>query len=423
MNMDNLVKVGYFRKVAKVGEDYKTSYISYKEFYSLFGEEAKEDLRRSVEMQQCKLFCACCRENNLELSITSNYVVRVKENKQQDEHLDSCPKSKLYEHWNDLAQNGVKVTEDERLVFNISLPNVVKSASSSSSSSSSSSVSDGANKRTNIFECVSALNKLAWERQTYSVKKKIHLANVDGEPQTWEYKNIDDFNKLIFGVSNDVFVRVRGEVLPFINLCYRKDLYYASDDWRRQWFFYAVVEKITPVKQERKYQYVTVRMSSDKGPKSVIRIETDIFNKIFADYMEDRDGTHRILTGYICRKSFRNDDGTCSEWMHFLKGCVVLVSRNGLICESELEATIANYMCENHIVFKKPQFPIENYGGDIPTFMIDRYNRKTLILDIPMTDKILAKRQLYKTDNEEFDIEFLDEGNYKNILEPYIKSR
>ena len=418
--MENLIKIGYFRKVTN---DFKTSYISYKEFYSLYSDGAKEDLRRAVEMQQCKLFCACCRENNLELGVTSNHIIRVKENKQQSEHMDSCPKSKLYERWNDLAENGIKATEDERLVFNITLPGVLKSASSSSSSSSSSAPSDNSNKRTNIYECVAALNRLAWEKQTYSVKKKIHMANVAGEPQTWEYKDIDAFNRLIFGVSNDVFVRVRGEVIPFINLCYRKDKYFESNDWQRQWFVYAVVEKISPVKQERKYQYVTVRMPSDKGNKSVIRIETDTFNKIFADYMEEKKGTHRVLTGYICRKSFKNNDDTYTEWMHFLKGCVITVSENGLICESLLEAEIANYMCENHIVFKKPQFPLENYGGELPSFLIDRYNHKTLILDIPATDKLLAKRQAYATDNEEFDIEFLNADNYKEILESYIKKR
>ncbi len=418
--MENFVKVGYFRKVTN---DYKTSYIAYKEFYSLFSEEAKEDLRRAVEMEQCKLFCACCRENNLELSITSNYVVRVRKNEQQSEHMDSCPKSKLYEHWNDMAENGIKTTEDERLVFNISLPSVIKSTSTSSSSSSSSAPSENKNKRTNIFECVAALNKLAWEKQTYSIKKKIHLANVAGEPQSWEYKNIDEFNRLIFGVANDVYVKVQGEVIPFIKLCYRKDRYYECEDWRRQWFIYAVVEKISPIKQERKYQYVTVRMPSDKGPKSVIRIETDTFNKIFNGFLEDEKGMHRILTGYICRKSFKNPDDTFSEWMHFLKGGVVVVSENGLICESPLEIEIANYMCQNHIIYRKSQFPLENYGGEIPSFLIDRFNQKTLILDIPSTEKLLNKRQLYATDNEEFDIEFLDAGNYKNVLEPYIRAR
>lgn len=418
--MENLVKVGYFRKVTN---DFKTSYIAYKEFYSLFSEEAKEDLRRSVEMEQCKLFCACCRENNLELSITSNHVVRVRKNEQQSEHMDSCPKSKMYEHWNDMAENGIKTTEDERLVFNITLPSVVKSTSSGSSSSSSSASSGSGNKRTNIFECVSALNKLAIERQTYSIKKKIHIANAEGEPQTWEYKDIDAFNRLIFGVANDVFVRVRGEIIPFIELCYRKDRYYECEDWRRQWFIYAVVEKIAPVKQERKYQYVTVRMPSDKGPKSVIRIETDTFNKIFNGFMDEKPGMFRVLAGYICRKSFKNPDSTFSEWMHFLKGGVVIVSENGMMCESELEIEIANYMCKNHIIFRKSQFPLENFGGEVPSFLIDRLNRKTLVIDVPLTEKLLAKRQLYATDNEEFDIEFLNFNNYKDVLAPYIVER
>lgn len=420
--MDNLVKIGSFRKVDK---DDSVSYIAYKEYYSLFSDEAKEKLRKDVEMQECRLFCACCRENDLELSITQNYVVRVRKNEQQERHLDSCPKSKLYESWNDQAENGIKKTEDERLVFNITLPGVIKSTSSSSSSGSSTSTSsENKNKRTNIYECVSALNKLALEKQTYSIKKQIHMAYVAKEPQTWEYKDVDAFNRLIFGISNDVFVRVRGEVIPFINLCYRKDAYYECDDWTRQWFIYAVVEKISPVKQERKYQYVTVRMPSDKGSKSVIRIETDMFNKIFNSFLEEKEGMHRILTGYICRKRFPTDDGEAyTEWMHFLKGGVIAVSENGIICESESVAEITNYMCRNHIIFKKPQFPLENFGGEVPTFLIDRFNAKTLIVDVPPTDKLLAKRQLYAEDNEEFDIVFVDSSNYEMELAPYCGKR
>ena len=415
MGTENIIKIGYFRRVLG---DLSTSYISFKDFYANWSDDAKAELKREVDMCQCKLFCACCHENDLELSVTSNYVVRVKENRQQAEHMESCPKSKLYEHWNDTAENGVKKTEDERVVLNITLPNVLKSNSSSSSSSSSSTTSSPANKRTNIYECISMINKLAWEKQTFSIRKKIREANAAGVTQTWEYKDIDAFNRLIFGVSNDIFVRVRGEIIPFIALCYRKDLFYECDDWTRQWFMYAVIEKIGVIKQERKYQYVTVRMPSLNSPnKAVIRIETEIFNKIFDGFMEEKANMHRILAGYICRKSFKNDDGTYTEWMHFLKGNVCWVSSNGLICENETAANIANYMCDNHIVFKRPMFPLENYGGEIPTFMVERLSKKNIVLDVPLQEKLIAKRQLYIENNDEYDIVLLDEQNYKEKLE------
>lgn len=412
MGAENIVKIGYFRRVSN---DYSTNYISFKDFYANWSDEAKAELKREVEMRQCKLFCACCQENDLELSVTSNFVVRVKENKQQAEHMESCPKSKLYEYWNDTAENGVKKTEDEKVIFNITLPSVVKSTSSSGSSSSGSSSS--ANKRTNIYECISMINKLAWEKQTFSIRKKIRAANMEGVAQTWEYKDLDAFNRLIFGVSNDIFVRVRGEIIPFVALCYRKDYFYECDDWQRQWFMYAVVEKIGVVKQERKYQYVTVRMPSLNSPnKAVIRIETETFNKIFDGFLEEKEGMHRILAGYICRKSFKNEDGTFTEWIHFLKGNVVWVSENGLICESETAADIANYMCDNHIVFKRPMFPLENYGGETPTFMVERLSKKNIILDVPLNEKLIAKRQQYIDNNEEYDIILLDEQNYKEKL-------
>lgn len=413
--MENIIKIGYFRKVDSSG---LVSYISLKEFYSLWDDESKAWLKKNNEMGQCRLFCACCQDDILELSVTANYVVRVKSNHQQAEHAASCPKSTLYNHWNDTSQNGIKATEDEQLVFNIALPSVMKSTSSSSSSSSSSSNGDGSNKRTNILDIVVSLNKMAWELQSYSIKKKIREARKEGAAPSWEYKDIDAFNRLIFGISNRVYARVRGEIIPFIHLAYRKDLFYECDDWRRQWFIYAVIDKISEVKPQRKYQYVTVRMPSLQSKnKAVIRVETELYYKIFNGYEEQVDGTSRILSGYICRKSFDNTDGTVSEWMNLLKGVVVYVNRFGLYCENTSIAEVSNYMCDRRLIYKRPYLPLENYGSEIPTFMIECFNKKDIIIDLPPTDALYSKRQLYVKDNPEFDIHLITSQDYMEKLE------
>lgn len=416
--MDNIIKIGYFRKVSADG---RTGYISFNEYYGLWDEESKANLKRNVEMSQCRLYCACCLENNLELSVTSNYVVRVKSNHLQSEHAESCPKSVLYNHWNDTQKNGIQATEDEQMVFNIALPSVAKSTSTSSSTSSSSGSGDSMNKRTGILDIVITINKMAWELQGYSIKKKIREARRAEVPLDWEFKDIDAFNRLIFGISNRIYARVRGEVIPFINLAYRKDAFYNCDDWRRQWFVYAIVEKISTVKPERRFQYVTVKMPSLQSKnKAVIRIETELFNKIFNGYEEDAPGTYRILSGYICRKSFDNTDGSVSEWMELLKGVVVRVNQYGLYCDNLAVAEVANYLCEKKQIYRRPYLPLENYGSEVPSFIIERYNRRDIIIDMPLTDNSYAKRQNYVANNAEFDIVLITQQDYRDKLHPLL---
>lgn len=69
--MENIIKIGYFRKVDSSG---LVSYISLKEFYSLWDDESKAWLKKNNEMGQCRLFCACCQDDILELSVTANYI-------------------------------------------------------------------------------------------------------------------------------------------------------------------------------------------------------------------------------------------------------------------------------------------------------------------------------------------------------------
>lgn len=253
--MSNILKVGYFRKIDNVTGN--ATYVNYKEFYN-WEEKNRARLKQLADNGAVKLCCACCLEDTLELTITSNFVIRVKNNKLQESHMDSCPKSVHYANWNDSSGNGIKNTEDEDIIFNIALPSVVKSKSSSSSSSGGTGTGTPRDKRTGILEMVTTLNKVAWEKQTFSKKKEIREANKAGLPQTWVYKTLEEFNRLMFGVANDIYARVKGQMMPFINLCYRKDLFYACNDWRVQWFIYAEIIRVGEVKTERKYQYVTV---------------------------------------------------------------------------------------------------------------------------------------------------------------------
>lgn len=419
--MENLLKVGYFRALDATGQ---VRYISYRE-YNSWSEESKNIFRQRIQSGQSKLYCACCRDNSLDLIITANNVVRVANNRQQDRHMESCPKSIYYSGWNDLAHNGINATEDETVTFNISLPAVNKtSTSSSSSSSSNKGTGSPREKKTSIYDMVTTLNKIAWERQTFIKKKEIKEANRKKFPQTWEYKNIDDFNRLIFGVAHNVYCKCQGQVIPFINLCYRRDTFYACTDWRRQWFFYAVIDKISEIKTSRKYQYITVRMPSDKSSsKAVIRVLTADFTDLISGYEEDVPETYRILAGYICRKSFPMDDGTNSEWINLIKGIILRVSKYGLYAENTDVAAVANYLADNHVIYKRPYFPLENYGGELPTFEIERMNDKNILIDCPDNENYETRCQL-ADNNEEYTCICIQNGeNYAQALSKFINIR
>lgn len=399
--MTNLLKSGYFRTVNIITGQIR--YVSYKE-YNSWGTDAKNTLKQSVDMGQIKLYCACCLDDNLPLTITANHVVRVASNGNQDLHMESCPKSIYYNNWIEQSQKGIKSDEDSRVLFNISLPAVYKAPSSSSTSTSTSAgTGTPREKRTGLFDMVIMLNKMAWEKQTFSKKKEIKEANREGRPQEWEYKSLDDFNRLIFGISNDIYCKCQGNVIPFVNLCYRKDLFFACTDWRRQWFMYAVIEKVSEIKPARKYQYITVRMPSDKSnSKAVVRIPTEDFEQLMDGYDDELPGTHRILTGYICHKAFPGKDGTLNEWINLIKGVVIRVSDNGLYVENKQVAVAANLLAKNRVIYKRPYFPLENYGGKIPTFEIERLHDKNLIIDFP-DETEYEMRSVYGNNNEEYE--------------------
>ena len=52
-----------------------------------------------------------------------------------------------------------------------------------------------------IAELASKINAQAWLYQTYSIKKKIREAHINNQKADWEYKSIEDFHKLFFGIT------------------------------------------------------------------------------------------------------------------------------------------------------------------------------------------------------------------------------
>lgn len=418
--MGNLIKTGYFRVCDAMNSDER--YISYTEYQS-WADEAKSMFKSQVDMGKYKLYCACCREDILELIITSNHVLRVASNGNQEKHMDSCPKSISYAGWNEQSQNGIRAYEDSQILFNISLPAVNKAQSSASSSSSSGSGTGvPREKKTQLLDMVTTLNKIAWEKQTFSKKKEIREANMADVPQSWEYKTLDEFNRLFFGICNEVYCKCQGNVIPLINLCYRKDAFYSCNDWRRQWFIYAVIEKISPIKPSRKYQYVTVRMPSDKSAsKAVIRVETKDFNELFGEtWASYEQGACHILSGYVSRRVFKAEDGTVNEWINLIKGIVIRVNTYGLYVEDDKVAAVADILCKNHVIFKRPYLPLENYGSLIPSFEIERLHGKNLIIDCP-DDSECETRRGFAADNDEYEcICFESDDAYEDILTEHI---
>ena len=290
MSMDTMqkkvAKTGYARIVYRNASN--DSYVSFREL-SYYSDDAINRLRYDIDSGNCRLCCACSEYDNLELIVTSNGIIRVKNNGLQDRHKESCPKSVRYGAW--LAENmdgaGI-VGETNNVVLQISLPGVGSSSSSVSSSSSSSGT--GSHKM-KLLEMVRMLNSMAWEKQTYSKRKAISLARKEGRKLDFKYKNLREFSQLIYGISNDIFVQYGSTITPFNALYYRPEDFWQCSDFRRRFFIYAEIEKISPYKPERKYQYITLKMpGSSSKSRCVVRVATDKFVKMFD--VEDINDSH-----------------------------------------------------------------------------------------------------------------------------------
>lgn len=390
---EHLIKTGYMRIVNRSNI---VQYISFKEFLS-YADSTRMFFKSKYDSGEISVYCACSSTNDLELSITENGVVRVKSNHQQEKHLPACPKSKHYQNWLNKHKNGnFLVDETGSMIFNITMPGVIKSASTRSGGSSESSVSSLAH--TTLLSMITTLNAVAWEKQTYIKKKEISIENKEGRPHTWTYKNRPDFIRLIFGVSNDVLVKNGQNVFPFYELCYRKDTYFSCNDFKRRFFIYAQVSKLAVFKEERKYQYVTLEMPSDKSSKTTVRIKTEEY----LNMIENVDVSHiqdYVLSGYVYRSHFED-----SDWMTFIKGFFCLVSDNGLYSENDYIASVFNYFSKMQVIFKRCYQPISCYGEYIPTMIIENIRGKSVLIDLVDTKQKRSKRSAFVNDNPEFHI-------------------
>ena len=105
--MEN-IKIGYFRRVYHDQTLDLTSYIE----YNNKSDAEKEQLREETESGRVRLFCACSKENDLELMITKKWVIRVKNNGKQDLHKNSCPKSEKYASYIVENERGLRIDDN-----------------------------------------------------------------------------------------------------------------------------------------------------------------------------------------------------------------------------------------------------------------------------------------------------------------------
>lgn len=411
-----MVKTGYFRTITEYGENY----ISYKEFQS-YEPESVAQMRRMTQDGRLRLYCACNECNELELSITAAGVIRVKTNHQQDKHKESCPKSTVYTRWVAEHGNGIYGNEDSQVIFNIAMPAVIKRTyekRESNGSGEENSKKEVTHKRTSLTEMIRALTSIAWEKQTYSKKKEIKEARKKGEIPNWQYKTYEEYIRLIFGVSNDIAIQVEGQVVPLRAICYHKDTFYANDDYRIRYFMYAEIDRIAEFKEDRKYQYITVKMPSDKSKyKATVRILTEDFKEMVEEAPE-KEGMRRVLAGYIHRSRFQNkNDGSISDWITMLKGNICYTTSHGLYVGNELEKAIADRLCEERVIFLKPYMPIEAYGNLVPAFIIEKFKGKSILIDTALSTREYNKKAVFAENNEEYECFILrDESEIEELL-------
>ena len=406
-----LVKIGCFRIVRGDEE----SYMSYDEFLS-YDEDARKRILDGVRRGEASLFCACRSGNVNSLTVTSLGHVRVASNGRQGEHADSCPKSASYAGWAASVKKGMTsleaLSEDEggRLCFNFSLPSIYP-AKSSASSSPGTGTGVPREKKIPLGDLVTTVNRIAWLHQTYSIKKKIKEARRDGREPDWEYKNLDEFNRLFFGTCNDVYVRVRGETVKLSSLCYRKSEFLACENRERQFFVYAPIVKVKEFSTGRKYQYVTLAMpGTQSDSRATVRIATDDYPSLFGEGEYVPDGCARILAGFVRKVSYEREDGGHDDWITLVRGIVIKVTENGLYYENDEARDVIRELCGRRILFWRPYVPLENFGSEIPTILIDRFKAKTLAVDCPPA-ALADAHAAYAGNNEEFEVIIAREGD------------
>lgn len=304
------------------------------------------------------------------------------------------------------------------MIFQVTLPGVNSGSSSSSSSSSTSSTGE-AQPKMKLYAMARTLNLMAWEKQTYSIKKKIAIARREGLQPTWSYKDIKAFNQLIYGISHDIFIQTRTTIQPFSEMYYNKQKFCECVDYKTRFFIYACLEKIIPYKAERVYQYLTLKIPGKETMfKLPVRMKTDKFKQMvdIEDIPNPAENNY-VVAGWMNHTIFKLRDGSIVDWANLLQGVVLEVSENGLVVENEQEKELMKLLCEESIIFKKPYQPIENYGSAIPSFLIEFKDKKNIIIDV-VDSKTYAKRAEWGVSNEEFYcIFFTEEDEAEEIIE------
>jgi hypothetical protein len=172
---------------------------------------------------------------------------------------------------------------------------------------------------------------------------------------------------------------------------------------------YAKIEKLGEWKEDRKYQYITLRMRSHNSPnKAVVRIQTEkIKEEDYATLKESikDENKYYMLAGYARHDVFADKEKKEDQhWITMLNHVVIPVSRNGLVLRSEQEQELLDEMCRRRILFKKALMPLANYGGYSPTAIIEQQHGKDIIIDIADTPNDYKKKEKLAENNPEFDV-------------------
>lgn len=423
--MANLVKIGYARLVNET----TTNYISYSE---LNGRDDKymDNLRLLLNSKKVKLYCACCQDNDFELTVTANNVIRVKNNGKSQYHEESCPKSEQYKEWLRKHEHGVEKDESGKITLNISLPSIkrdtiikvveeeeddkTKSPGDNDTSTKTESTDEEnkekkeRNYKTTLHDMIYSINAIAWEKQTFSVKKEISIALKNKVPPAWNYKDNYEFTRLVFGVTNSININHRGNTYSLNDICYRSDKFFNSQINWNHWFIYTEIINIPEIKPDWKYQYITVKMPSNVSKsKATIRVQTQDFKDLFEDFKEIKDG-HRMIAGYVYHTRYTKEDKSVVDWINLIKGEVFYVSANGLYATDQYEVDLINMLSKNHLLFKKPYESLQSYGNEKPTLLIERYNMKNKIIDVCRSTKELNKRTTLAKNTKEYDCTILN---------------
>ncbi len=403
-----MIKPGYFRIEGKY-----QSLMSFADFMAM-DESRRVEMWNREQKGEIQFYCACCDTERLQLHLTKGLILRVAHNGQQDKHYDSCPKSRVYEQRMREFYNGVDIRADEvdltRGVYHLSLPPIMKPEKQEYMHTGKTRDVAARDKKIAIDLFVRSLIRRAWQKQQYSIKKKIRDALQNKEKPQWTYKNLDEFLRLFFGNCQNVIVQVEGEDHVFYDFCYKPSVFYkTSNDYR--FFMCAKILKINEYNPERKYQYITVEMATNRSKnKATVRVPSSLYEKIEEELTTDIEGTEKLLCGWIYHAVFNSTNGP-SDWISMLRGTVIYVTKNGMYADSAAEAELINNLCDRRFLFVRPDLPVVSYGGNMPTAIIEKRNGKDIIVDVVGSNRTYGERKKFVEDNEQYEVFLYKKGD------------